>query len=63
LCDAAGERRCGALDLGEGAERHRLEDRHARLGIDLRRDQQNVPQHHGDEEDRSALADIGEGHY
>jgi hypothetical protein len=53
--EAGGNR---ALDLGEHAEGHRLEDRDAGARIHLRGDQQNVPQHDAEEQITGPLTDI-----
>ena len=51
-----------ALHLGKDAEDHRLEHRHAALGRDLRRDQDDVADDHREEEITGALANVDDGH-
>ena len=51
-----------ALDLGENPKYERLEHRHPAPRVDLRRNEQDVPQGHGQEQIAGALADVEERH-
>ena len=57
--DAARQR---PLHLGEDAEGHRLEHRHAGARVHLRGDQQHVPEDDTEEQEAGALTDIYESH-
>ena len=54
---------CGTLHFGERAEGGHFEQRHAGARVHLCGNQNDVAEHHGDEQDGGALADIGEGHW
>ena len=56
--DAADHRRGAALDFGERSEGDGLEERDAPLGVDLRRDEEDVADDHGHEQVAGALADV-----
>ena len=62
VLDAADDRRRRPLHLGERAERRRLEHRHPRARVDLRRDEDDVPHGNAHEEPAGALPDIQDGH-
>ena len=60
--DARDAAREPALHFGEHPEGHRLEHRHAGLRIHLRGDQQDVRQHHAEEQVAGALTDVQKCH-
>ena len=62
VADAADAARDAALDLGEQPERHRLEDRHAALRVDLRGNEDDVRQHDRQEQGAGTEADIEDRH-
>ena len=51
-----------ALHFGEGAEGDDLQDRQARRGVDLRRDQDDVQEDGGAEQDARPLSDVRDRH-
>ena len=61
--DARGAGRHDALDFGHDAERRRFEQRHAGARVHLGRDEQDVTEHHRDEQVTGALSKVQDGHY
>src|SRR5580765_7761560 len=54
--------RTAALHLGKQAEGHRFQHGHAASGIDLRRNENDVTEHHCEEQIAGSLTNVGESH-